>query len=284
MGTNAYKSDVVKMKIVSNANSGAAGRNHGFTLLETLLVVGLLGLLVALLLPVLSAARANARASKSTANIRQIGQTLSMYAAENKDSPPVLYFPKEIYYPPGTPETVTVNGRTIRGLWFYTATDFHVAFSPPIPAEVLLAPASTNASIDVVDGVGTVRVPDYRLADCLYAEPQYWDRYTQLGASQWHAQRFANIAFPSSKGLIRQTTVYGLPNRPRGQQTAFFTGVLSSVLWSDQSASTVDQSGLPPGVPNFYYHSNGAPLSYADVGAAIDQTQDGIRGRDRVGQ
>jgi len=89
------------------------------------------------------------------------------------------------------------------------------------------------------------------------------------------------VAFPSAKGMLRQLTVYGLPQRPYAQQTAYFPGVMSSVLWADQSAGTLDQTKLRPGVPNFYYHSNVSRPTLLDVGRAIDQTQDGILGRDR---
>jgi prepilin-type N-terminal cleavage/methylation domain-containing protein/prepilin-type processing-associated H-X9-DG protein len=60
----------------------ATSTRRGFTLAELLVVIGIIGLLVALLLPALSAAR---RASKRTAclsNLRQIGAAISAYAAD----------------------------------------------------------------------------------------------------------------------------------------------------------------------------------------------------------
>lgn len=237
-----------------------------------------MGVLIALLLPMLSSSQQVARQTRSLSNVRQIGLTTSQYAVENKELPPTLFRPVEGYWPPDS-ETVTVHGRTVRGLWFSSAARFHFAFSPALPAGVLLAPGSVPHTLIDVHGVATVNVIDYRLADCLYADPAYWDRWTQRGQSQFNAQRLSDIRFPSDKGLARQVTVYGLPGFPYEQQAALFAAVPSSVLWADLSATTIVQASLPVGEPNFYYQT--PPRSFLDDGLAIDDTFMGIHGRDR---
>lgn len=47
-------------------------RTRGFTLIEMLVVIGIIGLLIALLLPALSAARASGRTTQDASNLRQI--------------------------------------------------------------------------------------------------------------------------------------------------------------------------------------------------------------------
>ena len=58
---------------------------RGFTLLELLVVVGVIGVLIALLLPSLKAARESARSSACLANQHNIGHALTIYHNSNRD-------------------------------------------------------------------------------------------------------------------------------------------------------------------------------------------------------
>ncbi|MGA9450901.1 MAG: type II secretion system protein [Verrucomicrobiia bacterium] len=61
-----------------------------FTLIEVLVVIGIIALLAALLLPVLSRAKESARATACISNLHQIGIALQVYVDGNNNRLPVM--------------------------------------------------------------------------------------------------------------------------------------------------------------------------------------------------
>ncbi len=65
---------------------------RAFTLIELLVVIGIIGILTALLLPMITGAQARGRDLKCQSNLRQVVVALFNYAAENKSSMPYGFY------------------------------------------------------------------------------------------------------------------------------------------------------------------------------------------------
>lgn len=92
---------------MQSQTTAADARSHGtahraFTLVELLIVIGIIALLISILLPALNAARQQARSAQCLSNLRVLGQAFAMYIGENKN----------IFPQPGKDGDIAVNGLT----------------------------------------------------------------------------------------------------------------------------------------------------------------------------
>ncbi|QOV91457.1 DUF1559 family PulG-like putative transporter [Humisphaera borealis] len=87
------------MRTAASAKEGRASARHGFTLVELLVVIGIIALLISILLPSLAKAREQGNKLKCMNNLRQLGMAFTMYANENKD-----YYPAAAVWATSTRE------------------------------------------------------------------------------------------------------------------------------------------------------------------------------------
>src|SRR3954462_2641419 len=68
--------------------------SRGFTVIELLVVIGIIGVLLAILLPTLEKVRHRGYIDACASNLRQLGQAIAMYSNENHGN-----YPRTSYVP-----------------------------------------------------------------------------------------------------------------------------------------------------------------------------------------
>ena len=105
--------------------STASPRRRGFTLVELLVVIGIIALLISVLLPALNKARAASRTTVCLSNLRQMGMAWQMYLQESKGR-----LPHSIWHtaPPNV-SGAKWDEFIWRGFWFGILNQYKVSSS-----------------------------------------------------------------------------------------------------------------------------------------------------------
>lgn len=164
---------------VPRPGSVSRRRREGFTLVELLVVMLIIGMLVALLVPAVSGVRDQARATQSKNNLRQIGLAMQGFASNNGFYPPSYQSQEYVATSPMSTARQFYPGYAHLEGW-----SVHVQLLPYLEQKIVLAnldlarpynyyvqDASSNPSggapptVTLADGsamrLGTIRVPTY---------------------------------------------------------------------------------------------------------------------------
>ena len=120
---------------------------RGFTLVELLVVIGIIAVLISLLLPALTKAREAGNRAACLSNLRQIGQMFHIYANDNKDQVPL-----------GVRGNVYQDNYSVR----YTGATQYFSFGPFYRANLLKQPKVLYCPSAQGDTVHEFDVPNNR--------------------------------------------------------------------------------------------------------------------------
>ena len=152
-------------------------RRHGFTLVELLVVIGIIAVLVSILLPALNRARAQARTVQCLSNLKQIGLAFANYVNENKG-----WFPHQTSWNNLMGKKGTSAAYEVPGQWTGFAGEAGIT-GERILNRYLGTPDVLHCPADVGDTLSPINSPD----PC-------FDVYGTSYIVHWHTDNFGLAA------------------------------------------------------------------------------------------
>ena len=102
-------------------------RHCGFTLIELLVVIAIIAILASILFPVFSRARAKARQTSCSSNMRQLAMAHTMYSEDNDEMLVYTIYVASVVYPNGSTGSRVTWGHLlfpyVRGIGVYSCPD-----------------------------------------------------------------------------------------------------------------------------------------------------------------
>ncbi len=194
----------------------------GFTLIEMIVVMAIVGVLIALLTPTLRGARDSARRTGSLANLRAHVANFSAYANDFKDWLPYYADPKFAF----TILRDADSGIALKARYFETTFFWSFALGKGYYGRLM------DPSFNAPDGGGVSYICGYWYSASLRADPAFWNPSTRTGPEQWRAVRLSEVVFPGSKAVLSRPYFFVTERPPENMDFSAELGLLDgSAAW-----------------------------------------------------
>lgn len=234
---------------------------RGFSMIELLVTIGVIGVVMAILLPALSGGVGTARRTASLANLRTIGQLVQQYADQSADA-----------YP-WTRRGVDSCGIPVQfsPIW-QMSTHWPLAMGGVIDMAqlrgVMLSPGARRDDDTAVRPC--IEPPSYTYSNSFLADPRVWSGEGVADDSLVRAVTLGMVAYPSSKALMWD---WELPYVRRELRRAGpDLDERTPMLFADGHGAEHLPSAATEAVDNPFV--DGVPLK------RLHNTRNGVRGRD----
>lgn len=257
----------LRQRLGDQTGAGVFGASRGFTLLETIIVIFVIALLIAILFPAIGYVRRASRGVSDQADLRTHGTTMAAYSADHFGEFLTGSSPDdEIHvFGEGYLRAETVQYFMLFSFWplEIVAQDYIDGF---VGNELFVSSNDPDG-----DGFGSYHFP------CVFiASPEYYSDRRVSGRSQWRATRQDEVVFSSDKVLMARTNRYS-----RVFQCENCDSVMAAFV--DLSVRSVRQEDTAGGWP----YGDGGPggdgleaTIHPSSSDSILHTREGVRGRD----
>jgi prepilin-type N-terminal cleavage/methylation domain-containing protein len=209
-----------------------------FTLVELLVVIGIITILIGILLPVISKARKQANRAATLSNLRQIGLSIANYEVQFKG-----HFPTNL-------GDDNQDGRAFGGLALLCGMY-------KLPPKLLINPNTSDTPATAFDALGWPVLADIDGVEITGTTPAAIDA-SNVGRVNWHCS-FAYDHERKRSGSKKKDRVYLGDRGDYGLGRSFsgnWDGKGMCLLWTDQHAEFVTSKALREQQdPNIYHHN-----------------------------